>query len=117
MTQRRVAGTIVFPPDARAGRASRVLVELRDISVQDAPSRVLASCELKRQTVGPGLELPFEMSAPEAAPTHSLAVRVQVDMAATRGASGSAPMLLTTAIWPVPARGDARDLRVTLEQL
>lgn len=116
MTQRHVAGTIVFPSDTRAGRAARVLVELRDISMQDAPSRVLATCELRRQPVGPGLELPFEMSAPEAAPTHSLTVRVQVEMAATRGAAAP-PMLLTTAIWPVPARGDAKDLRVTLEQL
>jgi hypothetical protein len=38
-------------------------------------------------------------------------------MVATRGAGGPAPMLLTTAIWPVPARGDAEDLRVTLEQV
>jgi uncharacterized lipoprotein YbaY len=116
VTQRRITGTIVFPPDAQAGRAARVLVELRDISLQDVPSSVLASCELKRQAVGPGLELPFEMTAPEADPTHSLAVRVQVDMSATRGARPPR-MLLTTAIWPVPPRGEANNLRVTLQQL
>lgn len=115
MTMRRVAGAVVFPPDTRVMSGARVLIELRDISDQDASSTVLAQRELKRQSVGPGVELPFEMMAPEVERSRSLSVRVQVDRPASRGAAG--PALLTTAVWPVPASGEAVHLRVTVQQL
>jgi uncharacterized lipoprotein YbaY len=115
MTQRRIAGTIVFPPDTQVAKAARVRIELRDISLQDTDSILLASVELTRQAVGPGVELPFEMKGPEVDAARSLAVRVQVDRSASRGAQ--APLLLTTATWPVPARGEVSQLRISLQQL
>lgn len=102
---RRIRGEIVFPADATAGVASRVQVEVRDVSEQDQASVVLATKTLREVPVGPNARVPFELMAPSVASSRSLSIRVQVDMHADR--SYAAGDFLSTAANPVAASGDA----------
>ena len=123
-TLRQITGTIVFPPDALSGSAAQVRVELRDTSLQDQASTLLASQALEGVNISAGLVLPFSMKAPEAAAGRSLSLRVQVDLRPDKlqqiPAPGSAirlPMLLSTTHCPVPAQGEVTGVQVNLEQL
>ncbi len=107
---RHLQGEVVFPPDAAPAVAERVVVELRDVSWMDQPSRVLAVTVLRGVAVGPGLRLPFELDAPPAPASASLSLRVQVDL---RGAARGCDYL-TTASQPVAPTGNARGLVVPL---
>ena len=107
---RHLQGEVVFPDDAQPAVAARVVVELRDVSWMDQPSRVLAVTVLQDVAVGPGLRLPFTLDAPSAPPSATLSLRVQVDL---RGA-GQGCDYLTTVSQPVAPTGDARDLVVPL---
>jgi hypothetical protein len=102
---RKIRGEIVFPADAAAGVASRVLVEVRDVSVQDQASVVLATRVLRDVAVGPNARVPFELMSPSVASARSLSIRVQVDMHADR--SYAAGDFLSTAANPLAASGEA----------
>jgi uncharacterized lipoprotein YbaY len=112
---RRIQGEIVFPPDAVRRVAARIAVELRDVSMQDQPSVLLAETSLENVPVGPGIRVPFAFEAPSVATERSLSLRVQVDMQAnSRSAAGD---YLTTTSHPVPADGDATGLVVPVTRL
>ncbi len=115
---RRIQGELVFPDDAGAAVAERVVVELRDVSAMDQPSRVLAATELRDQPIGPGTRLPFAFDAPESPPRDALGLRAQVTL---RGAGGGAAQVegtdyLSTGSQPVEPAGDARGLQVPLSR-
>ena len=60
--------------------AARAVVELRDVSVMDQPSRVVTRTALQNLPVGPGGRVPFEIEAMEAPQADALALRVVVFM-------------------------------------
>lgn len=57
----KITGHVVFPSDAPARRARRVLVEVRNTSEQDAASKLLASSELRDVVVRPDGSIAFEV--------------------------------------------------------
>jgi hypothetical protein len=118
-TTRRIAGEIVFPADTPIAVAPRVLVEARDVSMQDEASIVIASKVMRNVSVGPNARVPFEFASPTVPSGRSLSLRVQVDMhediaADRRHSSGD---FLTTTDNPVPASGDALALTVRVAKI
>lgn len=113
MAQRNIAGHFFLPSDAVAGETGSARVELRDVSVQDAPSILLASADLANIDIQPGAAIRFMLRAPDVDTTRSLSLRVQLD-AATPGSRGSG--YLTTQSWPVAPTGNVDDLAVMLQK-
>lgn len=111
MTQsRRIQGEIVFPDHADKAMATKITIELRDVSLQDQASTVVAAMTLDKVSVGPNYRVPFEFNAPAVAPSRLLTLRVQVDRhPGQRHASGD---FLSTSAQRVPAGGDACGLVV-----
>jgi putative lipoprotein len=97
----KVRGSVELPANAPRGRARRLLVEVRDQSVADAPSRLVAKKEIKNVRLDPGKLIPFELEIPDVDGALELAFRVHVD----RNGSGVVEPgdLLTTRHCPVPA--------------
>lgn len=112
---RRLQGEIVFPSDAVRGNAARITVELRDVSMQDQASTILASKTMTNVNIEADCRLPFELEAPTVAAGRSLAMRVQVDMRqGQRHATGD---FLSTVSTPVPIAGDVQGLVVPVTRL
>ncbi len=107
---RILQGTIVLPENTPTGEYPRIRVEVRDVSVADAPSIVVAATELQDVTVGPGTMLAFELPVPEQNRSQSLSVRVHV----SRNGSLSTQQgdLVSTASYPVAAIGPVAALRI-----
>lgn len=109
---RKLRGHILLPDNAPAAKAGMVLVELRDVSVADAPSKVVASQKRKQVPLKPGAKLPFELNVPDVDPSRSLSLRAHVSLAGEdRTASGD---LLTTESYPVGPEQESIEARVTL---
>ena len=98
---RNIRGEVAFPANATHGVAHRVLIELRDVSLEDQASSVLATITLTDVTVGPNARVAFSLAAPRVASNRALALRVQVDMQATQ--SYAAGDYLSTVTHPVSA--------------
>ena len=107
---RILQGTIVLPADTPTGEYPRIRVEVRDVSVADAPSIVVAATELRDVTVGPGTMLAFELPVPEQDRSRSFSVRVH----ASRDGSPSTQQgdLVSTASYPVASVGPVAALRI-----
>jgi hypothetical protein len=121
-TTRRIAGEILFPADTPAAVASRVLVEVRDVSVQDEASVVIASKVMHNVSLAPNARVPFELASASVPAGRSLSLRVQVDMHELRddsasGRSHASGDFLTTTDNPVPASGDALALTVRVAKI
>lgn len=110
---RSVSGELVLPPNAPSAVAALVLIELRDVSIQDAPSRVVAEQRLSRVRIAPGKVIAFRLKVPEAPGPTSLSLRAHVSLyGSTAVVAGD---LLTTASHPVPLAGDVESVRVPLQ--
>jgi uncharacterized lipoprotein YbaY len=93
---RTVAGEVVFPSNAPTGKAAVVVIEVRDTSVSDARSTVVAEQRVRDADVTPNGRLPFRLEVPAVDPRHSLSMRVHVDFDGDgRVSSGD---LLTTSL-------------------
>jgi uncharacterized lipoprotein YbaY len=108
---RIVRGTVVLPMDARAGTASVLLVEARDVSLMDAPSVVVAEARLD-VTVEPGGRLPFELSVPDAEAGHTLAARAHLSYDGTAAITPGDAISVTHLA--IPPDGDVDGLEVPL---
>jgi putative lipoprotein len=107
---RTISGEIALPADVAGTHATSILIELRDVSVADAPSQVIASKTLRRKPLSAGARIPFSIEAPDARGRH-LALRVHiVSGGGTRGLGGGE--YLSTQTIAVPAEGDAADVVV-----
>jgi putative lipoprotein len=95
--------------------SGRLLVEVRDVTLADAPSRLVASRRIDAVRVAPGGLVAFELSAPSATPSASLGLRVQLEA----GGAGAAPsqIYLTTVHWPVATEGDDELTEVRLQRV
>jgi hypothetical protein len=105
---RTIKGQIVIPPNAPKLKARRVTIELHDMSVADAPSKMLTQTHLKDVQVQPNGSLPFTIKAPEA--SRGVAFRVHVDW--DGDGSVSAGDLLTTQVIAAPAEGQSGPVKV-----
>lgn len=115
---RRVFGELMLPANAPEAVARKIVIELRDVSVLDAPSQVLATATQSKVAIQPGRRVPFELHAPDAAPGRTLNLRVHVSMAGGTAAAGaSAGDLLTTESIAVPASGECGPLSVRLTRI
>jgi putative lipoprotein len=90
-----------------------VRVELRDVSLADRPSVVIASTDMHGVTITPGATHPFELMAPAVPGNRSLALRVEVTTEHNPSATG----YLTTTSIPVAAAGDAGGLEAALTKI
>lgn len=107
--QRTIEGFVQLPEGGTGSAEGDALVELRDVSAQDAPSQVIASVRLRKVSLAPGTRLPFQLRAAAASPAAALNLRVQVQAA---GAT-----YLTTQAYPVQPSGDVHGLVVALEKV
>ena len=100
---RRIRGEIVLPADSPAAAAGLVLAEVRDVSLMDVPSTVVAEWRRTDVPVAPGGRIPFELDVPEGDQGRSLSVRAHVSF------DGSGVVrpgdLLTVTVIPVSPRG------------
>jgi uncharacterized lipoprotein YbaY len=100
---RTIQGAIVLPTNAPRGIGRRVTVEVRDVSVQDAPSIVIARKDLTDVTLEPTGQLNFELEVPDVDASHALSLRVHISM------DGSGQIkdgdLLTTSSCPITPHG------------
>jgi putative lipoprotein len=112
---RIVSGRILLPEDAPESDAADVLIEVRDVSLADAPSVVVAQERLDRVPIGPGEVIEFSLQVPEVDPRRRLSLRVHVDVDGSgRVSTGD---LLTTSSNPVPATGTPEPLNILVSAI
>ena len=105
---RTISGQIVFPPNAPKKKARLITIELHDIRVADAPSKMMAQTHLRGVPVQPDEHLPFKIKAPDE--SQGLAFRVFVDWDGDgKVAAGD---LLTTQVIRVPGEGQVEPVQV-----
>ena len=110
---REVTGLVVLPPDAPETRAGLVRSEVRDVSLMDAPSVVIAEDRLEDVALEPGGAIPFSVETPEVARNRSLSLRVHISLDGSgRVQTGD---LLTTMNYPVPDRGTPPPMQVRVQ--
>jgi putative lipoprotein len=107
---RTVRGVVELPADAPDASAGVLLVEARDVTLQDAPSVVVAEARLPDVHIEPGSRVPFELQVPDAPAGHTLAMRVHVSMDGTPAVSHGDGLSVTHI--PVPPAGDVDDIEV-----
>jgi putative lipoprotein len=74
-----VTGFVALPPDTPAGTAASLLVEVRDVSLADAPSTVVGAQVQTDVQLSPGGRVPFSVNVPELDPSASYGLRVHID--------------------------------------
>lgn len=102
MTERLIKGELILPPGVSLEPAD-IHLQVRDVSLADASSVVVAERVLAAQDLRGRRRVSFSLSVPEADPRSSLALWVHVDV--TRSGSITAGDLLTTVSVPVPPVG------------
>jgi putative lipoprotein len=93
-------GKIILPANAPSWRAHKIVIEVRDVSLADAPSILIASEKLHDIMLEPGKKINFEIRVPEVNPKQSLAFRVHISKEGDdRVRPGD---LITTINYPLP---------------
>src|SRR3954452_4330590 len=111
---RSIKGHIVVPADAPKRKAGVVSIEVHDISVQDAPSKLVAQSILKNVQLGPNQQVSFHLNVPEASKA-LLAFRVHVDWDGD-GSTASGD-LLTTQVISVPPQAEPAAIKVPVTMI
>jgi uncharacterized lipoprotein YbaY len=109
---RTVAGAVLLPANAPATRAGHIHVEVRDISLADAPSVLVAKQQLDNVPLTPNGRIGFHLPVPEVAPNRTLSLRVHIDV--DGNGSVNSGDLLTTASYPIPPIGTPSPLEVAV---
>jgi putative lipoprotein len=103
----------MLPKDTPETRAGLVLIEVRDVSLMDAPSVVIAEDRLEDVALEPGGAIPFSVETPEVPRSRSLSLRVHISLDGSgRVQEGD---LLTTQSYPVPDRGAPPSMQVRVQ--
>jgi putative lipoprotein len=110
---RNITGKIVLPADAPAVKADQVTIEVRDVSVADAPSTVVTERRLDRVALKPNGEIKFKMPVPEVESNRTLAFRVHVSLDGSENVKSGD--LLTTTHVAVPGSGIAIEIEVPVK--
>jgi uncharacterized lipoprotein YbaY len=105
-----IKGEIILPENAPETRAKKVFVEVRDVSMADALSTVVAEQRLENVNLKPGGRIKFKATVPEVAANRSLALRVHISLDGSgQVKSGD---LLNTTYNEVPTTGASGTLEV-----
>lgn len=107
---RTIKGEVVLPENIPATKADQVLIEVRDVSLQDAPSKVVAEKRLENVTLKPNGHIKFKVSVPEVEANKTLSIRVHVSFDGS-GSVKSGDLLTTTHV-AVPSEGTPASLEV-----
>ena len=100
---RTIKGQVILPANAPAVDAGLIVVEVRDVSMADAPSVLVAEERLSHVALRPGGRIEFKLIVPEVGPGRMLSLRAHASLDGSgRVKSGD---LLTTASHPVPSTG------------
>jgi putative lipoprotein len=109
---RTVRGEIILPEKTPAVNAGQVIIEVRDISLADVPSQLIAEKRLDNVALRPHGRINFSIPVPEVEGNRTLTLRVHVSLDGSgRAKSGD---LLTTAIYPLPNTGTPLPLQVSV---
>jgi uncharacterized lipoprotein YbaY len=111
----RVRGVAVVPAGTEPGTAARMLVEVRDAALADAPSVLLAAQVYERVPLRAGDLLPFALDVPDVPARAVLSLRVHVDV--DGDGTVRAGDLLSTRFHPVPTAAAAAELVVPLTRM
>jgi uncharacterized lipoprotein YbaY len=110
---RTVTGRIVFPADAPVTKGQVAEIEVLDISLADAPSRVVARHVLWDVEVAPKRTLAFAIETPESDPGAQLTLRAHIHPShEQRIMAGD---MLSTAACPVPPEGTPEPINVPVQ--
>ena len=106
---RTITGKVILPGNAPTQTARHATIEVRDASYADAPSEIIAEQHLDNVNVRPNGEIEFSLRVPEVEDSHTLTLRVHIDLNGT-GTTDSGD-LLTTEYQMVPASGTPAPLQ------
>ncbi|HET8675905.1 MAG TPA: YbaY family lipoprotein [Blastocatellia bacterium] len=110
---RNITGKIILPANAPAVKADQVVIEVRDVSLADAPSTVVAEHRLENVTLKPNGEIKFKITVPDVESNRTLAFRVHISL------DGSGKVkpgdLLTTTHVAVPSAGKASGIEIPVK--
>ena len=81
---RTIPGTIVLPPDAPQQTYDRLVVEIRDVSMADAPSVVIAEQTMEDVTIEPNGAVKFSIDTPDVGAGRALSLRVHISREGAR---------------------------------
>jgi hypothetical protein len=112
---RRVFGELLLPGNVPTTTAKLVLVEVRDTTLMDVASEVVAEQRIQNVTLVPNGRIRFDLEVPEVDPSQILTLRAHVDIAGEgRVSSGD---LLTVTLDEVPSRGDFGPVELSLRTI
>lgn len=112
---RKIIGNIIFPSETPSAKARRVVVELRDVTLADASSVVVAKTELKNVEIASGAHIAFALNAPMPAASQSLDLWAHVDLSgAGRVMAGD---YCSTASHPVPSSGSSLGIDIYVRKV
>jgi putative lipoprotein len=100
---RIVEGEILLPANTLITQALHVVIEVRDVSLADIPSTLVAQQRLDNVALRPQGRIRFNISVPEVEPNRSLSIQVHIDIDGT-GLIKAGDLLTTTNI-SIPNRG------------
>ena len=101
-------GKILLPANAPSWQAQKIFIEVRDVSLADAPSILIAKEQLNDIKLTPDKKISFEIRVPEVESKQSLSFRVHISKDGDdRVKPGD---LITTINYPLP-----RDARIISE--
>ena len=105
-----IFGNILLPQNISREKSRQVLIEVRDTSIADAPSTVVAQQSLKNVLLAPGLAIPYSLEVPTEQSQRHLSLRVHVDLDGTGAVTPGD--LLTVQAYPIKQGGGAGPLDV-----
>ena len=109
---RTIKGKIILPDNAPKAVAEMILIEVRDISVLDAPSVVIAQQHLKKVEITPNKGVAFKVAVPEVEAHRMLSLRVHVSLDGSGNAQSGD--LLTVQNYQVSSVGTQDSMNVSV---
>jgi putative lipoprotein len=112
---RTVSGEIALPNDFPKARGADVLIEVRDVSLVDAPSIVVAHTTLKDVDLKPSGSISFSLPVPEVPDARSLEIRIHISL--DKSDIVKRGDLLTTMSHQIPSRGSFTHMVVPVKRI
>jgi hypothetical protein len=94
-------GYIILPGNAPSGRVEKIVIEVRDVSLADAVSVVIAEEQLHNIMLAPDKKIKFKIRVPEVASNKLLSFRAHISKTGDNHVKPGD--LLTTINYPVPS--------------
>ena len=107
---RKISGSILLPQNISRDKSRNVLIEVRDTSLADAPSTVVAEQQLKNVPLAPSGAIPFSLEVPDVQSQRQLSLRVHLDLDGT--GTVTAGDLMNVQAYPVTQGGGPLNVKV-----